>query len=91
MTLVIDTGTPQLSPLEYIPDWFRDICDGVSNERTVHDFAYHLMGAMNNPKTIDTVRKHILANWRFLAVLADMHPGVFDEFWTAYAERILSD
>lgn len=96
MPFEIDTGTPDPA-LQFIPDWFLDTYRGEPPEtaRVVHDYAYHLMGAMRQenpaaPKTIATVRKHTLSAWGFLRTLADMHPEVFDEFWTSYAERVLA-
>ncbi len=93
MTFQIDTGTAP-SPLDRIPDWFRDTYpDERDVARIVHDYGYHLIGAMNpdnpnNPKTVATVRKHMLAAWWFIRDLAEMHPDVFDELMTAYAERV---
>lgn len=91
MTLVIDTGVQEFTPLDLIPDWYRDIHPiGTPPEKVMHDYGYHLIGAMNNPKKLETVRTHVLAQWRFIAALAAVHPGVFDEIMTAYAERVLS-
>jgi hypothetical protein len=89
MPFEIDTGaTAEARPHWIIPDWFRDqLPEDADERRAVHDFAYHLIGAMQNPKTFDTVRKHVMANWEFLRTLAEMHPDVFDEFWAAYNER----
>ena len=52
-------------------------------------FRSHLIGATTGPVKMATVRDHALAQWRFLRHLADMHPTIFDEFWTAYAERAM--
>jgi len=90
MTFVIDTGeTAGVRSL--IPDWFLDqYAVAPDDSRAVHDYAYHLIGSVNNPKTMKTVREHTLAAWGFLRALAEMHPEVFDEFICAYAERALS-
>lgn len=91
----IDTGAPG-APDTYappaietlIPDWFRDMAAAnTPPEQLAHDYGYHIIGAMQNPKTWPTVRKHILHDWRFLRSLADVHPDVFDEILQAYAER----
>lgn len=90
MTFQIDTGLDPQRGL--IPDWFWDTysSNDVPIERAVHDYAYHLIGAMQNPAKMETVRKHVLAQWHFVRALADMHPEIFDEFWTSYAERVLA-
>jgi hypothetical protein len=88
--LVIDTGEPAFDPRCLVPDWFQDICAAdISTEKLFHDYAYHLIGATTGPVKMATVRDHALAQWRFLRHLADMHPTIFDEFWTAYAERAM--
>lgn len=91
MTFEIDTGIAADDPRRFIPDWFRDQYGANEPDaaRMVHDYGYHLIGALTAPAKMDTVRKHTLAQWGFLRVLADMHPGVFDEFWSIYAERWL--
>lgn len=93
MTFAIDTGLSDQSPTRFIPDWFHDIFGDTppAPERMMHDFGYHLIGAMQNPKKLETVRRHFLKNWEFLRELAATNPGVFDEIMTAYAERVLSD
>jgi hypothetical protein len=88
--LVIDTGEAAFDPRCLVPDWFQDICaPDISTENLFHDYAYHLIGATKNPVKMATVRDHTLAQWSFLRHLAAMHPDIFDEFLTAYAERAL--
>ena len=88
---VIDTGKPEFNPLDLIPDWFRDnYASDADAKRIIHDYGYHLIGQTTNPAKLDTVRKHTLASWQFLRALAEHHPGVFDEFICAYAERALA-
>lgn len=89
MSFTIDTGiAPQTTATQYAPDWFLDqYATAPDDRRVAHDYAYHLIGQMNNPKTMATVRKHVLMQWGFLRLLADEWPDVFDEFWAAYAER----
>jgi len=90
-TFQIDIGLHPDDPLNLVPDWFKDQIMPVCDPRdVVHSYAYHLIGAMRDPKKMDTVRRHILSQWRFLRVLADVHPGVFDELLCAYAERALA-
>ena len=90
-SFVIESGPIADDPLRFVPDWFRDVY-AVEPEprRVLHDYAYHLIGSMTNPKKVETVRKHVLSQWGFLQVLSVEHPEVFDEFWCAYAERVLS-
>lgn len=90
MTFEIDTGAPVTnSAIDYVPDWFRDqMAADAPPARVAHDFGYHLIGALNNPKTIATIRKHTLQNWAFWRCMADEWPEVFDEFWMSYAERL---
>lgn len=89
MAILIDTGAPDV--LAFIPNWFRDLQPAdAPPDRIAHDFAYHLIGDMTNPKTFKTVRKHLLQNWSFLHELAEMHPDVFDEVLQAFVERSLT-
>lgn len=87
----IDTGHAASPALEQVPDWFRDECDTTDERRIAHDYAYHMIGEMldeNGPRKVETIRKHMLARWGFLYALADMHPDLFDEVFTSYAERV---
>ena len=92
MVFVIDTGTQDRKPIDAVPDWFRDIyAADTEDARVIHDYAYHLIGALKEPKKMETVRRHVLAQWWFLRDLAEIHPDVFDEFLAAYAERWVSE
>lgn len=87
----IDTGHAVNPAIEQVPDWFRDQYETQDESRIAHDYAYHMIGEMldeNGPKRVETVRKHMLAKWGFLQALAAMHPDVFDEVLTSYAERV---
>jgi len=87
----IDLGQTQFDPRDLVPDWFADqLPRDTTTERLFHEYAYHLIGATNDPAKMETVRRHTLAQWRFLRHLADMHPAIFDEFLMAYAERAMS-
>jgi len=91
MSFVIDTGSTGdsvFTPESTIPDWFQDqLPADATVEKKMHDFAYHIIGAMQNPKTFEAVRKHICRDWSFLRQLALIHPEVFDEVLCAYGER----
>jgi hypothetical protein len=91
--MIIDTGTPEdvASIKTYIADFILDaLPEDVSDEKAAHDFAYHIIWKINQPRTMDTVRKHYLANWGFLFRLAEIDPDLFDEVQSAYAERALA-
>lgn len=95
MVFEIDTGVIERTAISYLPDWFLDqyYPELPDERRVVHDFAYHLIGTLSahdGSKKMETVRKHTMAQWGFLRILADMHPAVFDEFICAYAERALA-
>lgn len=91
MTFAIDTGAPAAMTIaDYVPDWFKDTIGEATEYRLSHDFAYHLIGDMKNPKTFKTVRKHLLQNWQFLRLLGEQQPDVFDEVLTAFSERALA-
>lgn len=86
MPFEIDTGT-DARPQYLVPDWFRDMQPDADENRLLHDYAYHLIGAMQNPKMFKTVIDHSLANWAFLRALGEEHPDVFTEYWAAFIER----
>lgn len=90
MTITIDTGITKADtdPIVMVPTWFRDFyADDADTARIIHDYGLHLAAALKNPKKMETVRKHTLAQWDFLRSLAETHPDIFDEFIVAYAER----
>lgn len=89
MSLVIDTGPSDGDPRRFMPDWFVDRNDTGDDRRLIHDYGYYLIGDLRTPKTMATVRKHVMAQWSFLRLLAEEWPEVFDEFQVAYAERFL--
>jgi hypothetical protein len=73
---------------DYIPDWFKDSYVKLPDDAKLsHDFAYHMIGEMQNPKKFETVRAHLVAKWEFLRLLSEEHPDVFDEVLTAFGER----
>jgi hypothetical protein len=87
----IITEETAFDPASLIPDWFKDqYAVTPDTSRLMHDYAFHLIGALQNPVKMETVRKHTLAQWNFLRHLADMHPDVFDEFICAFAERAMA-
>lgn len=93
MTFIIDTGTPDdaNSVKAMIPDHVLDtLPPDVSDDDAAREFAYHMIWKIQQPKTMDTVRRHYLAQWNFLGRLAAIHPEIFDEVQAAYAERALT-
>lgn len=88
MSFVIDTGTQEVTIATFISDWFKDqYPENTPVEKLAHDYAYHLIGALKNPKMMKTVRTHFVAQFPFMQRLAEMHPDVFDELVAAYTER----
>lgn len=88
MSFEIDTGHQSATIATFISDWFVDLYpEDTPIEKLAHDYAYHLIGALNNPKMMKTVRAHFVAQFRFMEHLAEMHPDVFDELVAAYTER----
>ena len=89
-SFVIDTGIKR-PLLERLPDWFLDQYDNaeaVPDARLSHDYGQWLIKEAQRPKKAETVRKHILAAWWVLPILADHHPEVFDELLCTYALRV---
>lgn len=89
MTFAIDTGGRLFTGArEFVPDWLQDQCPAsYTDAQVVQAYAHHIIGDTVNPKKLDTVRKHILMNWRFLGALGEESPGLFDEVMTAFVER----
>lgn len=86
-SFVIDTGN---DILRHLPDHFLDAHpENPDRERVVYLYTMSLISEMNNPKMLATTRNHVLARWWFLKQLAEEYPETFDEFWCAYAERVL--
>lgn len=91
MTFIIDTGLDPTDSRNLLPGWFCDIYpEDQPVERLFHDYGYHLISQIQQPKKMDTVRKHILMDWLAIRALASLQPGVFDELLCAYAERALA-
>lgn len=89
MGFEIDTGFRERTIADLIPDWFQDqYAAQPSPEKLAHDYGYHLSSALKNPKTLDTSRKHLIAQWAFVRELAALHPAVFDELIVSYAEIV---
>ena len=88
-TFQIDTG-PTFSPLrDRLPDWFLDQePDDATDARLAHDYGQWLITEALRPKKAETVRKHLLAAWGVLPIVADHHPEVFDEILTTFALRV---
>lgn len=85
----IDTG-PATQPeiCDHIPGWFKDqMPEDIAPYRLAHDYAYHLIWDMQQPKKLETARGKVIKHWAFLRLLADMDGALFDEVFAAYAER----
>jgi hypothetical protein len=93
MSFEIDTGQfappAQQTAKDFIPDWARDQCPAEYEDwQVVQSYAHHIIGDMHRPAKLETVIKHMLMNWRFLGALGHENPGLFQEIWTAFAERV---
>ena len=74
----------------FVDYWFLDQMDADASEADVaRQFAYHMIWKTEQPKKMETVRKHFIAKWGFLSNLARDYPEHFDEVLCAYAERAL--
>lgn len=94
MTFEIDTGhflpaTPQTAK-DFIADWSSMLFHTADEKVLVQKYAQYVMGEITGPKKLETCRKHLVANWRFIRCLADEEPTIFDEILMAYAERQMS-
>lgn len=89
MTFVIDTGVP-VSPLrDRLPDWFLDQQpDTATDAQLAFTYGQWLISEAMRPKKVETVRKHLLAAWWALPIIADHHPEVFDEILCTFALRV---
>jgi len=92
--MIIDTGTSEentVSIKAFISDFVMDeLPEDVSDEDAARAFAYHMIWKIQQPRKMETVRKHYLANWQFLWMLAQILPTHFDEVQAAYSERALA-
>ncbi len=89
MTFIIDTGAT-VSPLrDRLPDWFLDQQpETATDAQLAFTYGQWLISETQRPKRVETVRKHLLAAWWCLPIIADHHPEVFDELLCAYALRV---
>lgn len=91
MTFTIDTGTApqQWGIRERLPDWFLDQqADDATDAQLAFTYGQWLIGETQRPRKVETVRKHLLAAWRIMPLIAEHHPEVFDQVLTAYALRV---
>ncbi len=89
-TFEIDTGIQRAwSVRDRLPDWFLDQQpEDATDAQLCFTYGQWLTGETRRPKTVATVRKHLLAAWWFLPHLAEHHPEVFDDLLCAYALRV---
>jgi len=94
MTFTIDTGiTEDRDSLEfavkfYIADWFLDLMHGTEPAQLARAFSEQIISEIEKPVKRDTARKHIIAHWGFVRILALHDPAAFDHILTAYADRV---
>lgn len=91
MSFEIDTGqflpAARQTAKDFIADWSPMLFHTDDEKLLVQKYAYYLIGEITGPKRLETCRRHLLANWRFVRCLADEDPTLFDEILMAYAER----
>lgn len=91
MSFDVDTGQDRA--------WFQqDVCEIISNavadalsedasQAQVDDLAAQMIiGDLRGPKTLKTVRAHMLRLWPLIAPLADREPELFDQIILEFAE-----
>ena len=72
-----------------LPTWFLDQQpDSATEAQLAFTYGQWLILEAMRPKKVETVRKHLLATWWALPIIADHHPEVFDEILTTYALRV---
>jgi len=87
-SFTIDTGVTSILR-ERLPDWFLDQqSDTATDAQLAFTYGQWLISEAMRPKKVETVRKHLLAAWWVLPIIADLHPEVFDEILTHYALRV---
>lgn len=85
----IDTGYTPLTAADYCHKWLRDMLPAdATAAQIVTAQAHHIIGDMKRPVKLDTVRTHLIGMWQFLRLLAEENPGLWDEVWVAYYERL---
>ena len=87
-SFTIDTGVTSILR-ERLPDWFLDQqSDTATDAQLAFTYGQWLISEAMRPKKVETVRKHLLAAWWVLPIIADHHAEVFDEILTTYALRV---
>ncbi len=91
MGFEIDTGAFAQTARSFVPFYVTDnwAPADATDAQIVQCYVHHLMGEMREKRRADTLHKMVRANWGFLSCLLTENPGLFDEFWTAYAEWLL--
>jgi len=88
VTFVIDTGSTASPLRDRLPDWFLDQePENATDARLAHDYGQWLITEALRPKKLETVRRHLLAAWWVMPIIAEHVPEVFDEILTTFALR----
>ena len=83
----IDTGVSDLR--SRLPDWFLDRePETATDAQLAFTYGQHLISEALRPKTVATVRRHLLAAWWVLPIIAEHHPEVFDGILVTYGLRV---
>lgn len=97
-TFEIDTGPVLDDRLRFVPDWFRDQMEPITEpDAVLKAYGMHLIGTLQPPRTAiacrrypkkpETALKHLLAEWTVLRLIGEAHPAILTEILTAFAER----
>ncbi|MGL4811867.1 MAG: hypothetical protein ACRCXM_08825 [Beijerinckiaceae bacterium] len=71
-----------------LPDWFLDQQPEQTDAQLCFAYGQWLISETQRPKKLETVRKHLLAAWWVMPIIAEHHPEVFDALMAAYAYRV---
>lgn len=86
-TFEIDTG-PTVSPVrQFIPDFFCDEYINADDDELTRRYCFYIIGELRRPKKLETVRRHLAANWQFIRHAMQVCPGHVDEILSEYVER----
>jgi hypothetical protein len=89
--MLIDTGVLPRSATfrDFAPDWMLDrISEDAPDLEVGIRIAEHLIGNIKGYRAASWARKRLLAQWNFLAMLAEQSPETFDAVLMEYAEHL---
>lgn len=93
MTFTIETGSPvaHVYGLDHCTVLMQAVRDGLPEDATqaqIDDMVcQYVIGDLRAPKTMQTVRNHLLRYWPLIAPLASREPDLFDSILNEFSER----